>query len=441
MTSPQSSSPQDAPLPPPLPLFNRGPYTQRSGSFKVLSRPGPSLAIDTQNTRVNKAQDAGQHKSHHETRPQPLGRNNSDGATDKGSLHQGTLVTSPSTVSPNHTNAGPHILEWMPSPTTSTWTNLSSVPGLSDSRGTTLESVSQTPQSRSNSAGPSSVQALKDQPGLHADAVQDADESEALQSYDTTPGEESSGGQTPRVRRSEPFTYGFSSGHRTPHSSTGSMSINSGGRTPGPSGDLASEGNNDTLPRATPLKRPSLLTQQILSSPGPSRSSAVPPSSYTADTAATTSGSVNLVKRPSFKDRVKKGLLLGRGSRDPHANEQTADDGQYDRSHTSSSTTSRKPSNRSCSQSSHHAVSEEGLEELADEHRRSANLNIAPRINYDNSAMTGRGGRPRPHARSHTYTEGSSQDETERSSAKHGTSVSTFGRASMSATTEDDEPV
>lgn len=170
-------------------------------------------------------------------------------------------------------------------------------------------------------------------------------------------------------------------------------------------------------------RRPSLLTQQILSSP------AIPMSSNT--TASSIGRSDNsLAKRPSLKDRVR-GSLLEAASRDfassvlPTGGSSSSRLGAAD-SRDALSAGSRRGRNGSSTTHISERPSfdvDEHLEELVEAGR-----------------PAGFRGRPNPSTRRKTYNEGSSQDDM-RSSYTYGTSASGWDRSLTGLTTDDDDGV
>jgi hypothetical protein len=172
-----------------------------------------------------------------------------------------------------------------------------------------------------------------------------------------------------------------------------------------------------------PHRRPSLLTQQILSSP------AVPLA--TRSNASSKQPEPILQKRPSLKDRVKGGLISnGNNSRDVifSAGETRGGRTEYSAATPSQAGASSVSDTRSRKGSTGTHMSsrpsfEEHLEELVE----------------DTSPHDYRG-RPKRNIRRRTYNEGSSQDDLG-SAFSHGTGGSVWDRSVTGFTTDDDEGV
>ena len=380
-----------------------------TSSFKVLSRPSP--AINT--TGLYQPVDLGRNES----------LNNSAATTQRSDiarLHAGDLVTSPTSDS-----AHQHPLHLgLTSPAESQQS--SGVPGLSDSRGTTIDSISPTPVSTHR---PSSRLSVNDSlPVRKEDAFRKEEE---LSEEDR---DESTGSQTPRRRGSGTFGFGFSLARRPSDRLGEPRRCRTSGMRPYPvihvqivitddsrPVDTASFHNQYDQRSGTP-RRPSLLTQQILSSP------AVP---LACNTTASSSdrGDHGLIRRPSLKDRVKGSLLgsvtasrdfasaivTGESSNQPSgtsASREVQLDARRERKGSSTTYMSSRPS----------LDLDEHLEELVDE-------------------GWPQGTRARPSGtRRKTYNEGSSHDDM-RSSYTYGTSASGWDRSVTGLTTDDDEGV
>jgi hypothetical protein len=387
------------------------PNSGARSSFRVLSRPTP--AIDTRD--LHQRIDPGREKNLNGPLIQPSG-------FDMPKLHGGDLVTSPS--SDQLQNAASFGVL---SPTGSQ--RSSGVPGLSDSRGTTIDSVSHTPIS----AHGQDLRALDTALGLNYKREPvDVEEDESGDEND-----ESTGSQTPRRRGSGPFGFGFSLTRR-PSDKVGKsnqccrfevireckaahMGTISSSDTPRPVDATALHvTNNHKL--GTP-RRPSLLTQQILSSP------AVPLATNTT-AASSGRGDVSLSKRPSLKDRVKGSLLGSVSASREFASALATGEGHQQVSGTSTSLEARRGTSRVRKGSSGTYMSsrpsfdtDDHLEELVED-----------------GQSRGSRGRPGHAARRKTYNAGSSQDDM-RSNYTYGTSASGWDRSMTGLTTDDDEGV
>jgi hypothetical protein len=391
----------------------RGTGLSNSGarsSFKVLSRPTP--AIETRN--LHRRIDLGRESDLNGPTMQPSG-------FDMSKLHSGDLVTSPSSAHPRHTTSLGLL-----SPADSQ--RSSGVPDLSDSRGTTIDSVSPTPISAPHSHD---LRALDTAVGLNHKHEQ----SEIDQDMSGDENDESTGSQTPRRRGSGPFGFGFSLARR-PSDKIGESNkastcknsvlqshsfIHCSSDGPRPIDTTAFNATNNQR-MATP-RRPSLLTQQILSSP------ALP---LATNTTASSSGRGDgrLCKRPSLKDRVKGSLLGPVSTSREFASALAAGEVSNQVPGTSKGLEARHDADRARKGSTGTHMSsrpsfdmDEQLEELVEDGK-----------------LRGFRGRPSHGPRRKTYNEGSSQDDM-RSSYTYGTSASGWDRSITGLTTDDDEGV
>jgi hypothetical protein len=380
------------------------PKSQGRSSFKVLSRPAkPTITtqgLDTASFSALPPVETSS-SSYEGTKGTPTTSGNAG------------FVASPSMLSP----AAPLDPHMFYSPGKTAYTPTASVPPLS-SRGTTFESVTHTPRSRD---------------GLSDNVrISSGGETEVLEDDGESTGN-STGSQTPRRRQSGPFGFGFEANQsskpstvaggsygkyarrgqleRVVHSQT--LPIGRHGMTANPGASISAP------PTATP-RRPSLLTQQILSSP------AVPLATWMTASLNPVPKGAQLSKRSSLKEGVKGSL---KPNLTTHGELQHSDLGGSFRSRSS------RDSFSAHSGELHHPASslrenlggsnirEDHMEEL----RGDVNSNPIR-------------GRARQYTRSRTYTEGSSQDEAG-SSAMHGTSSGTWGRSVGGLTTDDDEAV
>lgn len=153
-----------------------------TSSFRVLSRPSPS--IDTR--MIGQPPDLGRENSLNDRTARSSGSHGTR-------LHAGDMVTSPTS---DHTHQASYASFTSPADSQRS----SGVPGLSDSRGTTIDSVSHTPVSAYNH-DVRTIGSMSMRKGSSSEVEEEPSEEE---------GDDSTGSRTPRRRGSGPFGFGFS---------------------------------------------------------------------------------------------------------------------------------------------------------------------------------------------------------------------------------------